>query len=141
MSNLAGDIAELAFIHEAYKQGYKAFIHYSHDTKMDVIIKRPGEPLISVQVKKGVKQKLPDHYVPAWKALIGSLQSSTRRCDKGPRFTPYKQDAFDVLAVYIQEHDGFALFKLSDLPERKSLRWTPKKPINNWELIEDFFKP
>ena len=50
--NSAGDIAELAFIHEAYKRGYKAFIPYSHDTKMDVIIKRPGEPLISVQVRR-----------------------------------------------------------------------------------------
>jgi hypothetical protein len=139
--NNAGDIAELAFIHQAYKRNYKAFIPYSHDCKMDVIIKRPGEPLISVQVKKGVKQKLPDHYVPAWKAPIGSLQSSTRRCDKGPRFTPYKQGAFDVLAVYIQEIDGFALWRLSDLADRKSLRWTPKKPINNWELITDFFKP
>ena len=139
--NNAGDIAELAFIHQAYKRNSKAFIPYSHDCKTDVIIKRSGEPLISVQVKKGVKQKLPDHYVPAWKALIGSLQSATRRRDKGPRFTPYKQGAFDVLAVYIQEVDGFALFNLSDLSGRKSIRWTPKKPINNWELIEDFFKP
>lgn len=140
--NSAGDIAELAFIHEAYKRGYKAFIPYSHNCKMDVIIKRPGESLISVQIKKGVKQKLPDHYIPTWKALIGSCRSSTRKPTKGrPRFTRYKQDAFDIMAVYIQETEQFAFWKLSDLKGRTSLRWTPKKPVDNWQVIEDYFKP
>ena len=141
LMNNAGDIAELAFIHAAYTRGYKAFIPYSHDTKMDVIIKRPGGPLISVQIKKGVKQKLPAHYIPAWKALIGSCRSSSRKRTDTPRFNRYKQDAFDIMAVYIQEFEQFAFWKLSDLKNRTSLRWTPKKPVDNWEVIENYFKP
>jgi len=80
--NANGDIAEIAFIHECYKRGFKAFIPYSHDTKTDVIIKRPGEQPVSVQIKKGTLQKNAPHLTQSWKALVGSAKSSNIRRTK-----------------------------------------------------------
>jgi hypothetical protein len=138
--NQAGDVAEVAFILEAYKRGFKAFLPYSHDTKTDVVIKRPGEPMIAVQVKKGTLQKNPPHLTQTWKALVGSAKSSNRRCNGTPSFTKYKQDAFDVLAVYIQEQDKWILHKLADIVGKASIRWNDKHPYNNFDLLETYNK-
>ena len=121
--NSAGDIAETTFLAEIYKRGYKAFLPFSHDTKTDLIIKRGEERPISVQVKKGTLQKNPPHLTQTWKALVGSCKSSNRINTNTPRFTKYKPEAFDVLAVYIQEHDTWVLHKLVDIVGKASIRW------------------
>ena len=138
MSNASGDIAEIAFIHEIYKRGFKAFIPYSHDSKTDVIIKQPGERPISVQIKKGTLQKAAPHLTQTWKALVGSAKSSNRRCNGTPRFTKYKPEAFDILAVYIQEHDKWVLHRLSDIVGKASIRWNNKHASCNWDLLEQY---
>ena len=137
--NSAGDIAETAFLHQIYKRGYKAFIPYSHDTKVDVVIKRPGEPLISVQIKKGTLQKAPAHLTQSWKAMVGSAKSSTRKMGNTPRFTKYKKNAFDILAIYIAENDKWVMHRLADIVGRSSIRWNNKHASDNWELIENYF--
>ena len=137
--NESGDIAEIAFIHEAYKRGYTAFIPYSHNTKVDVAIMRPGEPIITVQVKKGTLQKNPPHLTQSWKALVGSARSSNRRCNGKPRFTKYEPGAFDILAMYISERNTFVIHKLNDIVGKGSIRWNDKHPSNNWEVIEQYF--
>jgi len=137
--NSSGDIAEIAFIHECYKRGYKAFIPYSHDTKTDVIIKRPGQPMIAVQIKKGTLQKSKPHLAQVWKALVGSAKSSNRINNGTPRFTKYKIHAFDVLAVYIQEENKWVLHRLADIVGKASIRWNKDKHISdNWELLETY---
>jgi hypothetical protein len=136
--NVNGDLAEIAFIHECYKRGFKAFIPYSHNCKTDVIIKRPGEQPVSVQIKKGTLQKNAPHLTQSWKALVGSAKSSNIRRTKSPRFTKYAPNAFDVLAIYIQEQDRWVLHKLADIVGRASIRWNAKHPSNNWEVIENY---
>jgi len=138
--NEAGDIAEIAFIHEAYKRGYVAFIPYSHNTKVDVAIMRGDEPMITVQVKKGTLQKNPPHLTQSWKALVGSARPSNRLCNGKPRLTKYKPEAFDFLAVYIAERNTFVIHKLADIVGKASIRWNDKHPSNNWEVIEEYFK-
>ncbi len=138
MSNNAGDIAEIAFIHECYKRGFKAFLPYSHDTKVDVAIKQPGKPMISVQIKKGTLQKNKPHLTQTWKALVGSAKSSNRRDNGTSRFTKYEPHAFDVLAVYIQEHDKWVLHNLSDIVGKASVRWNDDHDADNWNLLENY---
>ncbi len=136
--NSSGDIAETCFIHQCYLRGFKAFLPFSHDTKTDVIIKRPGERPISVQVKKGTLQKNPPHLTQTWKALVGSAKSSNRRDNGVPRFTKYKAHAFDVLAVYIQEHDKWVLHRLADIVGKASIRWNDDHDADNWNLLENY---
>ena len=139
MSNNAGDVAETCFIHQCYLRGFKAFLPFSHDTKTDVIIKRPGQPMIAVQIKKGTLQKSKPHLAQVWKALVGSAKSSNRINNGTPRFTKYKIHAFDVLAVYIQEENKWVLHRLTDIVGKASIRWNKDKHIsNNWELLETY---
>ena len=137
--NATGDIAELAFIHEAYKRGYKAFIPYSHDTKVDVVLKRNNEPLISVQVKKGSLQKNPPHLTQTWKALVGSCKSSNRITNGKPRFTKYVEKDFDLLAVYIAEKNKWIIHRLDDVAGKASVRWNKKLTSDNWNVLTDYF--
>jgi len=134
--NSAGDIAETCFIHQCYLRGFKAFLPFSHDTKTDVIIKRPGERPISVQVKKGTLQKNPSHLTQTWKALVGSAKSSNRLDNGTPRFTKYKAHAFDVLAVYIQEHDKWVLHRLADIVGKASIRWNDDHDADNFDVLD-----
>jgi len=92
-----------------------------------------------VQVKKAAKQKLPEHYKQRWKVIIGSGKpSSQRRVNKTgkPRYTLYNESDFDVLAVYIMEHETFALYPLTDIIGPTTLSWNLiDSPQNNWDII------
>lgn len=140
----AGDIAEAAFAHHAVVQGYEVFLPTSHNTKTDLIIRRPKGRPIMVQVKKGTKQPLEKpHHKQRWKFLIGSGRPSTRKLVKpkdNPRYTLYTESDFDILAVYIMELDEpiFALYPLPDIIGTASLSWNlVESPRNNWEILDD----
>lgn len=137
--NSAGDIAELAFALECYKRGWQLYFPYSHDTKIDMIVKGPKEQLISVQVKKGTLQKNPPHLAQTWKALVGSCKSSNKRDNGRPRFTKYK-DEFDILAMYIAEHNKWIFHKLTDIKGKASVRWNSKHmdQADNWDILKTF---
>ena len=139
MSNTSGDIAETSFLAEIYRRGYKAYLPFSHDTRTDMVIKRPGQPMIAVQIKKGTLQKAPPHLAQVWKALVGSAKSSNRINNGTPRFTKYKVNSFDIMAVYIQEENKWVLHRLADIVGKASIRWNKDKHISdNWELLETY---
>jgi hypothetical protein len=138
--NRTGDIAELAFVLEAYRRSWTAFLPYSHDTRVDVILHKPSQPPITVQVKKGVYQKKKqDHHADSWKVVIGSCKSS-RLCNPqtDARINRYT-DEFDVLAIYIQELNVFSLHLLSEVNGRSSMRFNASSsPRDNWEIFDGF---
>jgi len=134
-----GDVAEAAFAHQALLHGHEIFLPTSHNTKTDIIIRKPKGRPIMVQVKKATKQKREKpHHRQRWKCLIGSGIPSTRKTTKERRYTLYEQSDFDVLAVYIMEHEIFALYPLSDILGPASLSWNQvNSPQNNWEILDD----
>jgi hypothetical protein len=139
MSNSSGDIAETSFLAEVYRRGYKAYLPFSHDTRTDMVIKRPGQRMIAVQIKKGTLQKAEPHLAQVWKALVGSAKSSNRLGNGKPRFTKYKASAFDIMAVFIQEENKWVLHRLDDIVGKASIRWNKDKHISdNWDLLENY---
>ena len=134
--NRSGDEAELAFLLEASKRGYDIFIPFSHCTKVDVIIMKPGNQPITVQIKKGTHLK--ENSRPTYKVLVGSAKSSNRRATKTPRYNRYTKNDFHILAVHIAEY-GFSFWKVEDVCHQSTFRWNEDKPSNNWELIDSFF--
>lgn len=138
--NKAGDIAELAFILEAYRQGWTAFIPYSHDTKVDVILHKPSQPPITVQVKKGVLQKRKQpHHARSWKVVVGSCKSSRLCNPQTDRRIIRYTDEFDVLAIYIQELDLFSMHMLSAVNGRSTMRFNESKTVrDNWHIFDGF---
>ena len=136
--NRSGDEAELAFLLEASKRGYNIFIPFSHCTKVDIIIMKPGGKPITVQIKKGTRLK--DCRRPTYKVLVGSAKSSNRLPSETPRYTRYTEGDFNILAIYIAEY-GFSFWRIEDVCHQSTLRWNESKSdnTNNWELIESFF--
>lgn len=138
----AGDAAEAHFVYQATLRGFEVFMPTSHNTKADIIIRKAGQPPIMVQVKKAAKQK---HEKPThkerWKVLIGSGKpSSQRRVNKTgkPRYTLYEEGDFDILAVFIAEHESWALYHLTEILGPASLSWNLiDSPRNNWEIMND----
>ena len=96
--------------------------------------------MIAVQIKKGTLQKAPPHLAQVWKALVGSAKSSNRINNGTPRFTKYTQHAFDVLAVYIQEHDKWVLHRLADIVGKANIRWNDDHDADNWHLLDTYTK-
>ncbi len=137
-----GDVAEAAFVYQATLHGYEAFLPTSHNTKTDVIIRKAGCKPIMIQVKKGAKQKQvkPTHK-ERWKVIIGSGKpSSQRRVNNTgkPRYTLYKEGDFDYMAMYIAEHEAFALYPLTDIIGPSSMSWNLiDSPRDNWEILND----
>lgn len=137
----AGDVAEANFVYQATLRGFEVFMPTSHTTKTDVIIRKAGQPPTMVQIKKGAKQKHEKpHHKERWKVLIGSGKpSSQRRVNKTgkPRYTLYEEGDFDILAVYIAEHESWALYHLTEILGPASLSWNLiDSPQNNWEIID-----
>jgi hypothetical protein len=95
-----------------------------------------------VQVKKATKQKQekPTHK-ERWKIIIGSGKpSSQRRVNNTgkPRYTLYEEGDFDILAVFIAEHESWALYHLTEILGPASLSWNLiDSPRNNWEIMND----
>ena len=137
--NRSGDEAELAFLLEASKRGYDIFIPFSHCTKVDIIIMKPGSQPITIQVKKGTHLK--ENSRPTYKVLVGSAKSSNRKPSKTPRYQRYTEGDFDILAVYLADY-GFSFWRIEDVCHQSTLRWNESKTdnTNNWDLIESLFK-
>lgn len=137
--NQTGDIAELSMALAATKQGFAVYLPYGHQTKVDMIIQKPGGKPVMIQVKKGTLQsKNKPHHASSWKTLIGSCKSSSSTCS-GPRLKRYKNNDFDVLALYIQELNLFGFYELSKISGRSSMRWNEgKSRRNNWQLFDKY---
>lgn len=134
--NQAGDEAEMALALEACRRGWSVFTPYGHQTKVDMILLKPGGEPITVQVKKGCKQrKSKPHHANSWKVLIGSCKSSLSR-SPGPRLKRYCKTDFDILAVYVAELNLFAFYELAKVYGRSSMRWNESRSRrDNWELL------
>jgi hypothetical protein len=136
-----GDISELEFLPRAKRNGWHVFTPHGHSTPADVIVFRPPNRPLSVQIKKGVYQ----HRDGKWKIIIGSGKPScaANPKDYGTRYTKYERGDFDVLAMYVDEHDCFVFWLLEELLERgvSTLRWSIGDKCDNWEIFESFTKP
>ena len=53
--NQTGEISELAFSLAAVKQGYTVFTPHTHNTKIDIILHKPGQPPITCPDQEGNK--------------------------------------------------------------------------------------
>ena len=132
--NRKGDIAELAYMLAATEQGLDVFNPFSHSTKVDVIVMRPGGKPITVQVKHGTPMGTSNH---SHKILVGSAKSSNRLPGNTPRYVRYEEGDFDIVAIYLGEF-GFSFWHLRDICHQATFRWNIDKPTNNWEIFDGF---
>ena len=131
--NRKGDIAEMAFMLEATKQGLDVFNPFTHSTKVDVIVMRPGGQPITVQVKHGTPQNTRSN---AHKILVGSAKSSNKKPGKIPRYVRYEVGDFDLVAIYLRDI-GFSFWHLKDICHQATFRWNKTKPTNNWCIFDE----
>ena len=136
-SNHAGTIAEIAFIKEAATRGWSTWVPIGHANKADLCIWKPPSAPLTIQIKKGVWQR--DNQ--CWKVMIGSGKPScaANPKDYGKRYTRYGKGDFDILAMYVQEHDSFVLWALNDICGKSTINWRPssKPEMNNWHLLDE----
>jgi hypothetical protein len=136
-NNHSGDIAESAFLKEVIKRGWKAFAPWGHASRADLCIWKPPSSPLTVQIKKGVWQR--DNQ--CWKIMIGSGKPScaANPKDYGKRYTRYGKGDFDILAMYVLEHDAFVLWALNDICGNSSITWRPTSSpeMGNWQLLEE----
>jgi hypothetical protein len=137
----SGSIAELEFLPRARRNGWHVYSPHGHATPADVILFRPPHRPISVQIKKGTYQK----DAGKWKIMVGSGKPScaANPNDYGKRFTTYSRGDFDVLAMYVDEHDLFVFWTLDELVERSltTIAWRLGGNCDNWEIFESFTSP
>jgi len=131
--NRKGDIAELSFVLEAYRQGMDVFTPFSHATKVDVIVMRAGGKPITVQVKHGSPQGTKNN---AHKILVGSAKTSNRLPSGSPRYTRYTENDFDIMAIYLGDI-GWSFWHLRDICHQATFRWNNTKQINNWDIFNE----
>lgn len=133
--NRTGEHAEAAFLHHVYRyiKDVEIFLPTSHRTKVDVALCKPGKPLVRVQIKKATNQKLSNGDTgKSFKFSVGSGASGSTK-------EKYKTGQFDVLAVYVMEHNMWAFYDLSKIQGVIAKRWSMKNgPINNWDLLKSY---
>jgi hypothetical protein len=136
-SNHSGTIAEIAFLKEAATRGWSTWVPIGHANKADLCIWKPPSAPLTIQIKKGVWQR--DNQ--CWKVMIGSGKPScaANPKDYGKRYTRYGKGDFDILAMYVQEHDSFVLWALNDICGKSTINWRPssKPEMNNWQLLDE----
>jgi hypothetical protein len=136
--NRAGEQAEAAFIHHAHRhiEDIEVFLPTSHRTKVDVALCKPGSKLVKVQIKKATNQKLNNgNPGKSYKFLVGSSQGGATI----DRVQKYKKGMFDILAVYIMEHNAWAFYRLEDIEGTTTKRWSINMgPMNNWDLLKSY---
>lgn len=137
----AGSIAELEFLPRARRAGWHVYSPHGHATPADVILFRPPNRPISVQIKKGVYQK----EAGKWKVMVGSGKPAcaANPKDYGKRYSLYERGDFDVLAMYVDEHDCFAFWTLDELVERgvSTIGWRVGGRTDNWDIFDSFTSP
>lgn len=137
VSNHSGTIAEIAFLKEAATRGWSTWVPIGHANKADLCIWKPPSAPLTIQIKKGVWQR--DNQ--CWKIMIGSGKPScaSNPKDYGKRYTRYGKGDFDVLAMYVLEHDAFVLWALNDICGKSTINWRPSSApeMGNWQLLED----
>jgi hypothetical protein len=136
-SNHSGTIAEIAFLKEAATRGWSTWVPIGHANKADLCIWKPPSAPLTIQIKKGVWQR--DNQ--CWKVMIGSGKPScaANPKDYGKRYTRYGKGDFDILAMYVQEHDSFVLWALNDICGKSTINWRPSSmpEMGNWQLLEE----
>ena len=136
--NRTGEHAEAAFLHHVHRhiEDVELFLPTSHRTKVDVALCRPGSKLVRVQIKKATNQKLKNGELGSgFKFMVGSSQGGSS-ISKVKRYT---KGMFDVLALYILEHNIWAFYSLEDIEGTVSKRWSKNiGPINNWDLLKSY---
>jgi hypothetical protein len=137
----SGSIAELEFLPRARRAGWHVYSPHGHATPADVILFRPPNRPISVQIKKGVYQK----DAGKWKIMVGSGKPTcaANPKDYGKRYSLYERGDFDVLAMYVDEHDCFAFWTLDELVERgiSTIAWRLGDCADNWNIFDSFTSP
>jgi hypothetical protein len=73
--------------------------------------------------------------------MIGSGKPScaANPKDYGKRYTRYGRGDFDILAMYVQEHDSFVLWALNDICGKSTINWRPSSmpEMGNWHLLDE----
>lgn len=133
--NQAGEESELLFALLAVRKGFTVFTPHTHNTKVDMILHKPGQKPITCQIKKGTRLK--ENSRPTYKVLVGSAKSSNRLHNGKPRYSRYTENDFDVLVIDMGEH-GLSFWRIEDICHQATLRWNETKPSNNWELLEKY---
>ena len=127
-----GLCSELLFQLEAIDRGFEVFIPLGHYSSADVIVRQPGEVPIAVQVKKARKTSS-----GGWR-----FQACKMRHIKGDTIrTSYKDQAFDVFAVHVQDgvKNWVQFFPLNKIRHKRCLTFQEKSPeitINNWHDLK-----
>jgi hypothetical protein len=131
-----GTQAEILFMGEAAQRGWSVYVPLGHSTQADVILLKSGVAPITVQVKKGVYQKIGGF----WKTVMGSCKPTcaANPNDYGKRYRKYQKGEFDILALWIMERNGFALYTLDELVEvgYSTVSWRDNGRLNNWRILE-----
>jgi hypothetical protein len=131
-----GTQGEILFMGAASQNGWYIYTPLGHSTQADLILLKPSVTPITVQVKKGVYQKDGGF----WKTVIGSCKPTcaANPNDYGKRYRKYQKGEFDILAMWIMERNGFALYTLEELIEKgfSTISWKDGGRLNNWCTLD-----
>ena len=127
-----GELAELAFLHQASKLGFKVSKPYGDSDRYDFIVDT-GQRLIKIQVKSTGHEVSPGSYsVNAGRHLCGGV-------------VPYLRSQVDFMVVYIVPEEMWYILPIRVVGWRVSLRLTGRmntrpgaygKYREAWELLK-----
>lgn len=127
-----GELAELAFLHQASKLGFKVSKPYGDSDRYDFIVDT-GQRLIKIQVKSTGHEVCPGSYsVNAGRHLCGGV-------------VPYLRSQVDFMVVYIVPEEMWYILPIRVVGWRVSLRLTGRmntrpgaygKYREAWELLK-----
>ena len=127
-----GCIAESMFSLEAMKKGFDVFIPPHHSTPADLIICKPLDPPLKIQIKKMVYQSKGRDRKPCWSCNTSSTRTSNLNNKN------YRLGAFDVLIGVVVEKEKFIFKTFKESQQTKSFRFyedSPPEGTNNWDLL------
>ena len=127
-----GTFGELVFAVQAFKNDYSIWNPLGHAHKADIIIWRPPQRPVSVQVKT-----LSLHG-SNWQGHLGSVPAggfSNENCT----CTKYQVGEVDVLAFYLPPRERFALYHVSETQNMaaRTITWREGDRLDNWHLLEE----
>jgi len=128
-----GTFGELVFALQAFKNDYSIWNPLGHAHKADVIVWKPPQRPITVQVKMlswdGWK----------WRGLLGSMPSGGSTKYENCGFKKYHVGEVDVLAFFLPPRERFAFYHVRETQQMpiKSMTWNEGDRLDNWHLLDE----
>jgi hypothetical protein len=124
------EYSELFFATQAHRAGFSIWHPLGHAHKADIIIWKPPQRPLSVQVKVlSMEGK-------RWRGKLGRTPGGNQ---KRRNYCKYRIGDVDVLAFYLPSREKFALYHVSqtEAMEGYSLIWKEGDRLDNWSILDE----